>query len=159
MQSFSLHMAVDADSSTVLDGLYNSSSSLSNTRANNQEAVRAEFAAANFPVKLVDHILQRYPPYLSRDAASKLRPAIQAWQQDLGSHELCCRLRSRPDWLAGSLAQTQATRSWFLGLGVQMYPRSRRQILEYFIQVLQNAIQRLNGCSKLGSRRWLYVAI
>ncbi|KAL3162643.1 hypothetical protein ABBQ38_008688 [Trebouxia sp. C0009 RCD-2024] len=84
----------------------------------NAEAARAEFWEAGIPDEVTTKVLNQYHHYLRWDIDTKLRPALQLWVKELGSHELSARLLKHPKLLLRTPEECSDVYLWLASVGI-----------------------------------------
>ena len=96
-------------------------------------AVRAKMSQAGLSDQKIDSILKAYPPYSNWDPDTKLRPAIDLWQRELGPKQFAERWPSAPHLLLHSPQERRNILAWLSGIGVNSDAVDRSAL--YMIQV------------------------
>ena len=81
-------------------------------------AVRAELRQAGLGDQAITRLFKLYPPYSRWDVQKKLRPAVQAWQAELGAKGFPAKLAYWPFLLRHTPEAIQQLREWLASLGV-----------------------------------------
>ena len=95
--------------------------SLSPTKASSAvktAASRAELRQAGLADQAINYLFERYPPYSGWDVEKKMRPAIQAWQNELGTKAFPAKFAYWPFLLRHTPEAIQQLRQWLASLGV-----------------------------------------
>ncbi len=116
--------------------------SASDAPESNAAQVKAALAQAGLSEDAITHVVTQYPFYLNWDVLSKMIPAIQMWQQELGP-DFVSELRRVPHLLRRS-SETQATkRDWLASLGVKSLSRMEKicpDLLGVSLKLLQSRV-------------------
>ena len=95
-----------------------SSSPTTASSAAKTAAVRAELRQAGLADQAIDKLFKHYPPYSRWNVEEKLRPAIQAWQAELGAKDFPAKCAYWPLLLLHTPEAVRQLREWLASLGV-----------------------------------------
>ncbi len=86
--------------------------------ASKADAVQADFVKAGISAEITQKVLKQYKHYLNWDVETKLRPALQSWQQELGTEQLSQQLQKVPRLLVCTPKEGNEVYSWLVSKGV-----------------------------------------